>query len=144
LLREINSQNVRVFVIWEPVLATDFVAPSTAALARIADARAAQYWERKRALSHLLGERNRSTVVWDCIAVYAPGTLWQDAPGRGWPIKLASRLNRIRASNELGNPRHDPSVRLLRRALDLRAFIAVLGFRQRAYEQVKQLPDILL
>jgi len=80
LLREINSQDVRVFVIWEPVLATDFVAPSTAALARIADARAEQYWDRKRALSHLLGERNRSTVVWDHIAVYAPGTLWQDAP----------------------------------------------------------------
>jgi hypothetical protein len=80
LLREINSQNVRVFVIWEPVLATDFVAPSTAALARIADARATQYWDRKRALSHLLGEHNRSTVVWDYIAVYAPGTLWQYAP----------------------------------------------------------------
>ena len=58
---------------------TDFVAPSTAALARIPDARAAQYWDRKRALSHLLGEHNRSTVVWDYIAVYAPGTLWQDA-----------------------------------------------------------------
>ena len=71
---------MRVFVIWEPVLATDFVAPSTAALARIADARATQYWDRKRALSRLLGEHNRSTVVWDYIAVYAPGTLWQDAP----------------------------------------------------------------
>ena len=71
---------MRVFVIWEPVLPTDFVAPSTAALARIPDARAAQYWDRKRALSHLLGEHNRSTVVWDYIAVYAPGTLWQDAP----------------------------------------------------------------
>jgi hypothetical protein len=80
LLREINSQDMRVFVIWEPVLATDFAAPSTAALARIPDARAAQYWDRKRALSHLLGEHNRSTVVWDYIAVYAPGTLWQDAP----------------------------------------------------------------
>jgi hypothetical protein len=80
LLREINSQDVRVFVIWEPVLPTDFVAPSTAALARIPDARAAQYWDRKRALSHLLGERNRSTVMWDHIAVYAPGTPWQDAP----------------------------------------------------------------
>jgi hypothetical protein len=80
LLREINSQDVRVFVIWEPVLPTDFVAPSTAALARIPDTRAAQYWDRKRALSHLLGERNRSTVVWDHIAVYSPGTLWQDAP----------------------------------------------------------------
>jgi hypothetical protein len=80
LLREINSQDVRVFVIWEPVLPTDFVAPSTAALMRIPDVRAAQYWDRKRALSHLLGERNRSTVVWDHIAVYAPGMLWQDAP----------------------------------------------------------------
>ena len=69
---------MRVFVIWEPVLPTDFVAPSTAALARIPDARVAQYWDRKRALSHLLGERNRSTVVWDHIAVYAPGTLWED------------------------------------------------------------------
>ncbi len=67
-------------MIWEPVLATDFVAPSTAALARIADARATQYWDRKRALSHLLGEHSRSTVVWDYIAVYAPGMLWQDAP----------------------------------------------------------------
>jgi hypothetical protein len=79
LLREINSKDVKVFVIWEPVLATDLAAPSTAALARIPDVRAAQYWDRKRALSHLLGERNRSTVIWDYIAVYAPGTLWQDA-----------------------------------------------------------------
>jgi hypothetical protein len=80
LLREINSQDVRVFVIWEPVLPTDFVAPSTASLARIPDARAAQYWDRRRAMSQLLGEHNRSTVVWDYIAVYAPGTLWQDVP----------------------------------------------------------------
>ncbi len=80
LLREINSQDVRVFVIWEPVLATDFAAPSTAALARIPDLRAAQYWDGRRGLSHLLGEHNRSTVVWDYIAVYAPGKLWQEAP----------------------------------------------------------------
>jgi hypothetical protein len=80
MLREINSQDVRVFVIWEPVLATDFSAPSTSALARIPDPRVAQYWDRKRALSHLLGEHDRASVVWDYIAVYAPGTLWQDAP----------------------------------------------------------------
>ena len=80
LLRENNGANVRVFVVWEPVLATDFAAPSTAALARIPDIRASQYWDGKRVLSHLLGERNRSTVVWDSIAVYAPGTLWQDTP----------------------------------------------------------------
>jgi hypothetical protein len=79
LLREINGQGVRVFAIWEPVLPTDFVAPSSAALARIPDARAAQYWDGKRALSHLLGEHNRSTLVWDYIAVYAPGAQWQEA-----------------------------------------------------------------
>jgi hypothetical protein len=78
LLREINSKDVHIFVVWEPVLATDFGAPSTAALARIPDLRAAQYWDRKRALSHLLGEHDRRTVVWDHIAVYAPGTLWED------------------------------------------------------------------
>jgi hypothetical protein len=80
LLREFNSKDVRVFVIWEPVLVTDFTAPSTAALARIPDLRVSQYWDRKRALSHLLGERDRSNVVWDYFAVYAPGPLWQDAP----------------------------------------------------------------
>jgi hypothetical protein len=77
LLHEIDTKDVRVFVVWEPVLATDFTAPSTAALARIPDVRAAQYWDRKRTLSHLLGEHNRSTVMWDHIAVYAPGTIWQ-------------------------------------------------------------------
>ncbi len=80
MLREINSKELRVFAVWEPVLPTDFAAPSTAALSRIADVRASQYWDRKRALSHLLGERNRSTVVWDHIGVYAPGAMWQDTP----------------------------------------------------------------
>jgi len=78
LLREINSKDVHVFVVWEPVLATDYGAPSTAALARIPDLRATQYWDRKRVLSHLLAEHDRRTVVWDHIVVYAPLTLWQD------------------------------------------------------------------
>ncbi len=80
MLREIHGQDVRVFVIWEPVLVTDFTAPSRGALARIPDLRVAQYWDRNRALSHLLGEHDRPSIVWDYIAVYAPGTLWQDAP----------------------------------------------------------------
>jgi hypothetical protein len=71
---------VRVFVVWEPVLPTDLAAPSTAALARIPDMRAAQYWDRERALSHLMGEHSRPSVVWDYIAVYAPGATWQDVP----------------------------------------------------------------
>jgi hypothetical protein len=75
-----NGKDVRVFVVWEPVLPTDLSAPSTAALARIPDLRAAQYWDRRRALSHLLGEHDRPSLVWDYIAVYAPGAIWQDEP----------------------------------------------------------------
>src|SRR5215472_6934844 len=80
MLRDMNGKNVRVFVVWEPVLSTDFSAPSTAALARVPDARVTQYWDRERTLSHLMGEYNRATVVWDYIAVYEPGATWQDAP----------------------------------------------------------------
>jgi hypothetical protein len=80
LLREMNGKDMRVFVVWEPVLPTDFTAPSTAALARIPDLRAAQYWDRERVLSRLLGEHNRRSLVWDYIAVYAPGARWEDAP----------------------------------------------------------------
>jgi hypothetical protein len=80
LLRELNNKDVRVFVVWEPVLPTDFTAPSTAALARISDTQASQYWDRKRALSHVMGEHDRQSVVWDYIAVYAPGALWEEAP----------------------------------------------------------------
>lgn len=78
LLNELNGRDVRVFVVWEPVLPTDFAAPSTAALARVPDLRVTQYWDRKRTLSHLMGEHNRATVVWDYIAVYEPGTVWQN------------------------------------------------------------------
>lgn len=31
-------------------------------------------------MSRLLGERDRASVVWDYVAVYAPGKLWDQAP----------------------------------------------------------------
>jgi hypothetical protein len=62
-----------VFVIWEPVLATDLTAPSTVTLRRIHDSRVKQYWDANRVLSHAM-ERDRPSVVWDYIAVYKPET----------------------------------------------------------------------
>ncbi len=67
-------------MIWEPVLVTDLSAPSTTTLRRIHDPRAAQYWDRNRVLSHLMGEHDRASVVWDYIAVYKPGQIWTEAP----------------------------------------------------------------
>ncbi|MBO0723572.1 MAG: hypothetical protein J2P41_22295 [Blastocatellia bacterium] len=67
-------------MVWEPVLPTDFGAPSTATLKRISDLRASQYWDKEHLISHLLGKRDRSSVIWDYVAVYEPGRVWDQAP----------------------------------------------------------------
>jgi hypothetical protein len=68
-----------VFVIWEPVLPTDLGSPSTRTLARLSDLRASQYWDKEHLVSRLLGERDRSSAVWDYVAVYQPGKLWDQS-----------------------------------------------------------------
>ena len=62
------------------MLLTDFGAPSTATLRRVSDLRASQYWDKEHVVSHQLGERGRKSVVWDYVAVYQPGKLWEQAP----------------------------------------------------------------
>ena len=66
-------------MVWEPVLPTDFSAPSTATLSRIADTRVEQYWDKGRLLSRAMGETNTDTIVWDYIAIYGPGKAWEEA-----------------------------------------------------------------
>jgi hypothetical protein len=80
LLDEQQGSNVRVFVIWEPVLPSDLFAPSTSTLNRISDARASQYWDKPRVVSRAMGETDDGSIVWDIVAVYPPGKLWEQAP----------------------------------------------------------------
>ena len=77
---EFRGKPVRVFVIWEPVLATDWSSPSTATLGRVSDTRAIQFWDKGRVISHSMGEHDRRSVVWDYIAVYPRGAVWEDGP----------------------------------------------------------------
>lgn len=71
---------LRIFAVWEPVLITDLSAPSRATLGRLRDGRAAQFWDPGRLISRAMGERDQDTVVWDYIAIYEQGQMWQDAP----------------------------------------------------------------
>jgi hypothetical protein len=80
LLETQTDPHLRVYVIWEPVLATDLSAPSSVALRRIHDLRVKQYWDKDRVLSHAMGEHDRRSVVWDYIAVYRPEQIWTGAP----------------------------------------------------------------
>ena len=92
VLRDAHDPSLRVFVVWEPVLLTDWHAPSAAALARIPDTRAVQYWDRGHVLSAeirraaqsnaigVLGtHRLRSLIVWDFVGIYPPGVRWDNA-----------------------------------------------------------------
>jgi hypothetical protein len=80
VMKEFSGKPVRAFVVWEPVLPTDWGAPSTASLNRISDGRAAQYWDKDRLVSKSMGEHDRKSIVWDHIAVYAPGATWNQQP----------------------------------------------------------------
>ena len=90
VLQDVAGQPVRAFVIWEPVLFTDWFSPSTTTLSRIADSRAGQFWDAGRLISHAMGEHDRRSVVWDSIAVYPAGAVWENDPPeplfRGGPV----------------------------------------------------------
>jgi hypothetical protein len=80
VLQDFAGKPIRVFIVWEPVLPTDWGAPSTATLKRVADARSIQFWDSDRLISHLLGEHDRRSIVWDHVAVYPAGAIWNRQP----------------------------------------------------------------
>src|SRR5262245_19441670 len=92
-----TPQRGRVFIVWEPVLASDLVPPTTGTLARVSDPRAAQYWDPDRAVSQLLIAVGRANpdwvrpedrerladddfIIWDTVVTFPPGSRWESAP----------------------------------------------------------------
>jgi hypothetical protein len=90
VLRSNARANVRVFVVWEPVLTMDWGTPSQALTSYVPDPRAVHFWDRDRRLSAMYGGAARlpaladteqvgfrmKDVVWDTALVYAPGQPW--------------------------------------------------------------------
>jgi hypothetical protein len=90
VLREKGAANVRVFVVWEPVLDTDWGRPSPSLTGYVTDRRAIHFWDHDRKLSAwyggparldaLAGERKiafrMQDVLWDAALVYPPGARW--------------------------------------------------------------------
>jgi hypothetical protein len=84
-LGERRDDAISVLVVWEPVLWTDWSAPSRGLLARISDRRAAQFWDRGRLVSDRIradytGDRREiPDIVWDVVYVFPKGTRWEGA-----------------------------------------------------------------
>ena len=79
-MADFAGKPVHAWIVWEPVLATDWGAPSTASLKRTPDLRVAQIWDKARLISRAMGEHNDDSIVWDYIAVYPPGATWNQKP----------------------------------------------------------------
>jgi hypothetical protein len=78
-----------VFVVWQPMLPTDWSPPTTFAMNRIPDRRAQQYWDPDHVVAKKLAADRRapqpaedccerSGVLWDLVAVYPKGAVWED------------------------------------------------------------------
>ncbi|HYW42294.1 MAG TPA: hypothetical protein VE959_05525 [Bryobacteraceae bacterium] len=87
MLQSENRAGVAVFVIWEPVLATDWLRPGPAQTSFVRDGRATHFWDHDHLLSALyqaqgslartekVGFRMKN-VIWDTALVYPPGVKW--------------------------------------------------------------------
>jgi hypothetical protein len=84
---------VHVLVVWEPILATDWRAPSGSTLARIPDQRVRQFWDPKHLVAEELArvasgkpaESKPNCCIkkgfyWDEVALYAPHSKWKQEP----------------------------------------------------------------
>lgn len=92
-MRNAPNAKVKVFVIWEPIIFSDLTLPTDSVLRRIADARAAQYYDAKHLVSKALQAQMlahgvagqdyfvKDEYVWDAAAVYPPGALWENGTG---------------------------------------------------------------
>jgi len=92
LLHKYPAADVRVLVVWEPVILTDIGKPLQVVRRPLADPRVTEFWDEKRWLSPRMIERaamiargkgeepplGPDEIAWDVIAMFPPGTLWED------------------------------------------------------------------
>jgi hypothetical protein len=87
-----------VFVVWEPILATDWWRPTSFAMGRIPDRRVQQYWDPDHLVAKQMASDARapqpvqdccdqSGILWDLAGVYPPSVSWDG------PMPIATIFN---------------------------------------------------
>src|SRR5712692_84403 len=88
ILKQTHSVPIRVLVVWEPILPTDWSRPSGMVQSRISDPRAVQFWDKdhlvaKELQQQLSGSKiccQRNGIIWDVAALYPNNVQWGSAP----------------------------------------------------------------
>ena len=77
------------FVVWEPILPTDWFPPSRLVQRRVADPRVAQFWDKnhlvaKELRAHLGASQvdccGHQRILWDVVAFFPKNAKWDSAP----------------------------------------------------------------
>jgi len=84
ILETLNSDNVKVFVVWTPVLREDDRKTANEATQLIGNNRVQQFWDDDKSLGLSFGKivtlpRER-TLAWDVYLLFDPGAEWRDEP----------------------------------------------------------------
>lgn len=78
-MKQVPADKLRIFIVWEPILPSDWQRPTHPVLSRVSDLRASQYWDK----DHLIAKRIRqylppdepnccehNGILWDLVALY--------------------------------------------------------------------------
>jgi hypothetical protein len=89
ILDRLAGKKLRVFVVWEPMLPTDWGKPKSGTLARVSDSRAAQFWDPDHLVAReiirddppasVLPKPNcceDGGIYWDMAIIYPPNAVW--------------------------------------------------------------------
>ena len=81
--------SVRVLVVWEPMLPTDWMRPSGMVQRRVSDLRVVQFWDKEHLIAKELKQQfpssqmlccQRHGILWDFATVYPQKVEWNMSP----------------------------------------------------------------
>ena len=117
LLEKTHAMPIRVLVVWEPMLPTDWSRPSGMVQFRISDSRVIQFWDIDHLvageLQHQLSSEpsccKRDGTLWDLVALYDKPAHWDDSRpvfADGTVVDAASALEKRLAELSSGSLAH--------------------------------------
>jgi hypothetical protein len=89
LLRQLPTDTLRVYVVWEPILPSDWQSPTNPVLSRIPDLRASQYWDKDHLIAKLVRKYvpadepnccDKNGILWDLVALYPKHSVLKSTP----------------------------------------------------------------
>ena len=84
-----KSADIRVLVVWEPMLPSDWGKPTRLALFRIRDSKATQFWDREHLVAREVENQlapdqlhccTKDGIIWDVVGLYPDNAQWGAPP----------------------------------------------------------------